>query len=59
MSGALGAARTFGARAALDAPDLKPVWISSANCGVTRFAIQHGGLIRALNMNDTRHLIGL
>ena len=44
---------------ALDAPDLKPVWISSANCGVTRCAIQQGGLIRALNMNDTRHLIGL
>ncbi|HYY97541.1 MAG TPA: histidine phosphatase family protein [Pyrinomonadaceae bacterium] len=41
---------------ALDAPDLKPVWISSSNCGVTRFAIQHGGLTRLLNTNDTRHL---
>jgi probable phosphoglycerate mutase len=44
---------------ALDAPDLKPVWISSSNCGVTRFSIQHGGLTRLLNTNDTRHLSGL
>jgi broad specificity phosphatase PhoE len=44
---------------ALDAPDLKPVWVSSSNCGVTRFAIQHGGLTRVLNVNDTRHLSGL
>jgi len=41
---------------ALDAPELKPVWIASSNCGVTRFAIQHGGLTRLLNTNDTRHL---
>ena len=41
---------------ALDAPNLRPVWVSSANCGVTRFEIQHGGLIRVLNVNDTRHL---
>jgi 2,3-bisphosphoglycerate-dependent phosphoglycerate mutase len=44
---------------ALDAPNLKPVWISSANCGVTRFEIQHGGLTRLLRTNDTRHLLGL
>jgi broad specificity phosphatase PhoE len=44
---------------ALDAPTLKPVWISSSNCGVTRFAIERGGLTRALNVNDTRHLSGL
>src|SRR3954468_4930951 len=44
---------------ALDAPDLRPVWISSSNCGVTRFSIQHGGLTRLLNTNDTRHLSGL
>jgi broad specificity phosphatase PhoE len=44
---------------ALDAPELKPVWISSSNCGVTRFSIQHGGLTRLLNANDTRHLSGL
>lgn len=44
---------------ALDAPHLKPVWLSSSNCGVTRFSIQHGGLIRVKAFNDTRHLIGL
>lgn len=44
---------------ALDAPDLKPVWLSSSNCGVTRFAIQRGGLTRLLNANDTRHLSGV
>ena len=44
---------------ALDAPDLKPVWVSSSNCGVTRFEIHHGGLTRLLNANDTRHISGL
>jgi 2,3-bisphosphoglycerate-dependent phosphoglycerate mutase len=44
---------------ALDAPDLKPVWVSSANCGVTRFEIHHGGLTRLLRANDTRHLLGI
>jgi 2,3-bisphosphoglycerate-dependent phosphoglycerate mutase len=44
---------------ALDAPNLKPVWVSSANCGVTRFEIQHGGLTRLLRANDTRHLLDI
>lgn len=44
---------------ALDSPNLKPVWVSSSNCGVTRFEIQRGGLVRVLNINDTRHLVGL
>ena len=44
---------------ALDAPRLKPVWLSSSNCGVTRFSIDHGGLIRIKALNDTRHLAGL
>ena len=44
---------------ALDAPHLKPVWLSSSNCGVTRFSIEHGGLIRIKALNDTRHLAGL
>jgi broad specificity phosphatase PhoE len=44
---------------ALDAPHLKPVWLSSDNCGVTRFAVEHGGLIRVKAFNDTRHLAGL
>src|SRR5687768_3886998 len=28
---------------ALDAPDLKPVWISSSNCGITRFELREIG----------------
>jgi probable phosphoglycerate mutase len=44
---------------ALDAPLLKPVWLSSSNCGVTRFELERGGLIRVLAFNDTRHLAGL
>ena len=44
---------------ALDAPDLKPVWITSANCGVTRFELRDDGLVRVLNLNDTRHLSGV
>ena len=41
---------------ALDAPELKPVWISSANCGITRFELRHDGFVRVLVVNDTRHL---
>ena len=44
---------------ALDAPALKPVWLSSSNCGVTRFQIERGGLVRLSAANDTRHLAGL
>jgi len=44
---------------ALDSPELKPVWISSANCGVTRFELREDGFVRVLNLNDTRHLSGV
>ena len=44
---------------ALDAPELKPVWITSANCGVTRFELRDDGLVRVLMLNDTRHLSGV
>jgi probable phosphoglycerate mutase len=44
---------------ALDAPELKPVWITSANCGVTRFELHDDGLVRVLTLNDTRHLSGV
>ena len=43
---------------ALDAPELRPVWIMSANCGVTRFELRDDGFVRVLNLNDTRHLSG-
>ena len=41
---------------ALDAPELRPVWITSANCAVTRFELRDDGLVRVLAVNDTRHL---
>jgi 2,3-bisphosphoglycerate-dependent phosphoglycerate mutase len=41
---------------ALDSPELKPVWISSANCGITRFELRDDGFVRVLAINDTRHL---
>jgi broad specificity phosphatase PhoE len=41
---------------ALDAPDLQPVWISSGNCGITRFELREDGFVRVLNVNDTSHL---
>jgi probable phosphoglycerate mutase len=44
---------------ALDAPELKPVWISSANCGITRFELRNDGFVRVLTINDTSHLAKL
>jgi probable phosphoglycerate mutase len=41
---------------ALDAPDLKPVWIATANCGISRFDLRDDGFVRVLAINDTRHL---
>ena len=41
---------------ALDAPDLKPVWISTGNCGITRFELRDDGFVRVLALNDTSHL---
>ena len=43
---------------ALDAPDLKPVWIATMNCGLARFDLRDDGFIRVLAINDTRHLVG-
>ncbi|HEY0365991.1 MAG TPA: histidine phosphatase family protein [Pyrinomonadaceae bacterium] len=44
---------------ALDAPELKPVWISSGNCGITRFELRDDGFVRVLTVNDTNHLAQL
>jgi broad specificity phosphatase PhoE len=44
---------------ALDAPDLKPVWIATANCGIARFDLRDDGFVRVLSINDTRHLTGI
>jgi 2,3-bisphosphoglycerate-dependent phosphoglycerate mutase len=44
---------------ALDAPELKPVWIATANCGISRFDLRDDGFVRVINNNDTRHLVGI
>lgn len=44
---------------ALDAPELRPVWISTANCGINRLELRSDGFIRVLAINDTRHLVNL
>jgi probable phosphoglycerate mutase len=44
---------------ALDAPELKPVWIATANCGIARFDLRDDGFVRVLSINDTRHLAGI
>ena len=44
---------------ALDAPELRPVWVSTANCGITRFELRADGFVRVQAINDTRHLAGL
>src|SRR5262245_4945596 len=41
---------------ALDSPDLKPVWLSSGNCGISRFDLRDDGFIRVIALNDMRHL---
>lgn len=41
---------------ALDAPELKPVWIASRNCGISRFELRDDGFVRVLAINDTQHL---
>ncbi len=44
---------------ALDSPELKPVWISSANCAIARFELRNDGFVRVLAINDTTHLNGI
>jgi broad specificity phosphatase PhoE len=44
---------------ALDAPTLRPVWITTANCGIARFQLRADGFVRIDAINDTRHLSGL
>jgi broad specificity phosphatase PhoE len=44
---------------ALDAPTLRPVWIATANCGITRIELRNDGFVRVQAVNDTRHLAGL
>lgn len=41
---------------ALNSPELKPVWIATANCGVCRFDLHDDGFVRVGALNDTTHL---
>ena len=44
---------------ALDAPQLKPVWIATSNCGISRFELRDDDFVRVPVLNDTRHLAGI
>ncbi len=44
---------------ALDAPQLRPVWVATSNCGITRIELRSDGFVRVQAVNDTRHLAGL
>jgi broad specificity phosphatase PhoE len=44
---------------ALDAPTLRPVWVATSNCGITRIELRSDGFVRVQAVNDTRHLVGL
>jgi len=44
---------------ALDSPELKPVWIATANCGIARLELRDDGFVRLIVINDTRHLAGI
>ncbi len=44
---------------ALDAAELRPVWIATSNCGISRFDLREDGFVRVLALNDTRHLAEL
>jgi len=41
---------------ALDAENLRPVWIETANCGIARIQIRADNFVRINALNDTRHL---
>ena len=44
---------------ALDAPQLRPVWLATGNCGIARIGLRDDGFLRVTAINDTRHLAGL
>jgi broad specificity phosphatase PhoE len=44
---------------ALNAPELKPVWIATSNCGISRFELHDDGFVRVASLNDTSHLLGI
>jgi broad specificity phosphatase PhoE len=44
---------------ALNGLKLKPVWIATANCSITRFSIREDGFIVLKSLNNTSHLVSL
>lgn len=44
---------------ALNGLKLKPVWIATANCGITRFSVRDDGFVILKSLNDTSHLVAL
>jgi probable phosphoglycerate mutase len=44
---------------ALDGPVLRPVWIATANCSITRFTMRDDGFVILKSLNETQHLAGL
>jgi broad specificity phosphatase PhoE len=44
---------------ALDAPLLRPVWLTTANCGIARIELRDDNFLRVSALNDTRHLAAL
>ncbi len=44
---------------ALDAPNLRPVWLATSNCGIARIDLREDGFLRVKAINDTRHLDNL
>lgn len=44
---------------ALTGLKLKPVWIATANCSITRFSIREDGFTVLKSLNDTSHLVSL
>lgn len=44
---------------ALNGLKLKPVWIATANCSITRFSIRNDGFVILKSLNDTSHLVSL
>lgn len=44
---------------ALNGLKLKPVWVATANCSITRFSIREDGFVVLKSLNDTSHLVSL
>lgn len=40
----------------LEAPEPRPVWIATRNCGIAHFEFRDGSIPRLHTVNDTRHL---